>query len=587
VIRFLYTLCFMASSVGIGALQAQPNARPAQKLYIINTAGDDVTVTDVATNKVLGRIEVGPRPHGIAASAAGDLLLVTVEGGKGELVWIDPATDKVVRRLRTGSAPNQLAVTPDGKFAFVPVSGGNYEVVDVAQAKIIDKIFTGGQPHNTVCSADGQRMYLAPIGNPKKVTIVDVASRKVLGEIPFSNSVRPVAITKDEKKFFAQVDGLVGIEMADVAARKMIHRVPAEIPPELKKISSRSHGLGIRPGDKEVWDCDVERKVVHVYDITGEKPRQTATIPIGGTVYWLTFGPDGKYCYVSVRSKNEVAVVDTATREVVARIPTGKEPKRLLVVEMRGATTAQTPKKPPTQQERINKVRTDLKNPQAEIRRAAILSLVHSDLSATLREEIQEDLKDKDAEVRAAAATATGNLGAAAVPAVSALIGQLQNDPSKEARETAARALGRIGKASKDERRAVPHLRTSAAKDADPVTRVVALSALAMMDVDVGEQVAALRKFLHDENPLVRMKAAHGLGMIGSAAKVAAPEIVTVLEHATDAHHRGYIARALGNTGDPASLPALYKALRNETDPGARGEIQGAIARLGGKAPQM
>jgi YVTN family beta-propeller protein len=336
VIRFLYTLCFMASSVGIGALQAQPNARPAQKLYIINTAGDDVTVTDVATNKVLGRIEVGPRPHGIAASAAGDLLLVTVEGGKGELVWIDPATDKVVRRLRTGSAPNQLAVTPDGKFAFVPVSGGNYEVVDVAQAKIIDKIFTGGQPHNTVCSADGQRMYLAPIGNPKKVTIVDVASRKVLGEIPFSNSVRPVAITKDEKKFFAQVDGLVGIEMADVPARKMIHRVPAEIPPELKKIGSRSHGLGIRPGDKEVWDCDVERKVVHVYDITGDKPRQTATIPIGGTVYWLTFGPDGKYCYVSVRSRNEVAVVDTATREVVARIPTGKEPKRLLVVEMRG-----------------------------------------------------------------------------------------------------------------------------------------------------------------------------------------------------------------------------------------------------------
>ena len=82
-------------------------------------------------------------------------------------------------------------------------------------------------------------------------------------------------------------------------------------------------------------------------------------------------------------------------------------------------------------------------------------------------------------------ATATGNLGATAAPAVPALIGQLQKDPSKEARETAARALGRIGKASKEERRAVPHLRTSAAKDADPVTRVVALGALAMMDVEL------------------------------------------------------------------------------------------------------
>jgi HEAT repeat protein len=247
--------------------------------------------------------------------------------------------------------------------------------------------------------------------------------------------------------------------------------------------------------------------------------------------------------------------------------------------------TAQTPKQAPTQQERVDKVRTDLKNARVEIRRAAILSLVHSDLSATLRGDIQEALKDKDAEVRATAATATGNLGAGAVPAIPALVAQLQADPSKEARETAARALGRIGKAAKDERRAVPQLRTSAAKDADPVTRVVALGALAMMDVDVTQQVTALRRFLHDESPLVRMKAAHGLGMIGSAAKGAAPEIVTVLERASDAHHRGYIARALGNTGDPASLAALYKAFRDETDPGARGEMQGAIVRLGGKAP--
>jgi YVTN family beta-propeller protein len=328
-------LLFIAAILGaVSLLHAQEPAQPWRKLYVINTAGDDVTVVDVATNKVVGRIEVGPLPHGIAAPASGDLLLVTVEGGKGELVWIDPLTDKVIRRLPTGPAPNQLAVTPDGKFAYVPVGGGDYQVVDVAQAKIVDKIVTGGQPHNTVCSADGQRMYLAPLGGKKTVTIVDVASRKVVGEIPFSGSVRPIAITRDEKKFFAQVDGLVGIEMADVATRKMIHRVPAEIAPELQKINSRSHGLGIRPGDKELWDCDVERKLVHVYDITSEKPRQVASIPIGGTVYWLTFDPDGKFGYVSVRSRNEVAVVDAATREVVARIPVGKEPKRLLVVDV-------------------------------------------------------------------------------------------------------------------------------------------------------------------------------------------------------------------------------------------------------------
>jgi YVTN family beta-propeller protein len=308
---------------------------PRQKLYITNSSGNDITVADVATNKVIGRIEVGPHPHGIAAPAAQDFILVTIEESKpGELVWIDPATDKVTRRLPIGPAPNQLAVTPDGKFAYVPVSDGYYDVIDVARVKIIERIFTGGRPHNPVCSADGNRMYLAPMGNPKKVTIARVDTHKVIGEIPFTSVVRPVAITKDEKRFFAEVDGLVGIEMADIAARKMIQRVPAELAPEHRQKGSRSHGLGIRPDEKEIWECDVEHKEVHVYDITSAHPKQIATIPMPGNVYWLTFGPDGRFCYVSVLSHNEVAVVDTATKQIVARIPAGKEPKRLLVLTL-------------------------------------------------------------------------------------------------------------------------------------------------------------------------------------------------------------------------------------------------------------
>ena len=135
----------------------------------------------------------------------------------------------------------------------------------------------------------------------------------------------------------------------------------------------------------------------------------------------------------------------------------------------------------------------------------------------------------------------------------------------------------------KTNRDAVEPLRQAAAQDADPVTRVVALGALAMMEQDVAGQLTALRKYLHHDEPLVRMKACHALGMLGTAAKAAAPEIVPVLEKETDPHRRGYVARALGNTGDPDSLPALEKALKNETDPGAQGEMRGAIQRLKGK----
>ncbi len=335
--RFL--LAFLVLALPALALAADP-AQVRQKLYVTNSQGDDVTVIDTATNKVIGRIEVGPHPHGIAAPAAQDVVYVTIEGhgpGKpGELVWIDPKTDKVTRRMDTGPEPNQLAVTPDGKFAYVPVNDGHWEVIDLDKGKIVERLFagSGSRPHNTLCSADGKRMYLAPMGTPKKVFVADTATHKVIGEIPLSNVVRPIALSPDEKRLYANVDGLVGFEVADVAERKKIQRVPAELTAEQKKAASRSHGIGVRPDGKEVWTCDVEHFQVQVFDVTGDKPKQTHTIPIGSQVYWLTFRPDGKVCYVSARGASAVAVVDTATKEVVARVPVGKEPKRLLVVTL-------------------------------------------------------------------------------------------------------------------------------------------------------------------------------------------------------------------------------------------------------------
>jgi hypothetical protein len=74
--------------------------------------------------------------------------------------------------------------------------------------------------------------------------------------------------------------------------------------------------------------------------------------------------------------------------------------------------------------------------------------------------------------------------------------------------------------------------------------------------------------------------------MLGAAAKTAAPEIIGVLDQETDPHRSGYIARSLGSKGDPESLPALYKALKKDTDEGAKGEMRGVIEKLGAKPPE-
>ena len=246
--------------------------------------------------------------------------------------------------------------------------------------------------------------------------------------------------------------------------------------------------------------------------------------------------------------------------------------------------TAQAAEAKPSVEEQITKVKADLQHSDAAVRQTAIGSLVHSTISPKLLEEMRSALSDPDDVVRSRAATAIGNLGADAVVAIPQLASQLKSDKAKEARETAARALGRIGKAApKSADQLVPLLRTASQADADPVTRIVALGALAMVNVELPSQITALRKYLHHEDELVRMKSSHALGMLGLAAKDAAPEIVEVLKHETDSHRRGYVARALGATGDPASLPGLEAARKVETDPGATGELGGALSRLKAK----
>ena len=53
-----------------------------------------------------------------------------------------------------------------------------------------------------------------------------------------------------------------------------------------------------------------------------------------GGGYWMTFSPDGKRCYISERIGNTVAVIDTETRQTIARIPVGSVPKRVMVVTL-------------------------------------------------------------------------------------------------------------------------------------------------------------------------------------------------------------------------------------------------------------
>jgi DNA-binding beta-propeller fold protein YncE len=309
-----------------------------RQLWVTNAYGEEVHVFEVGTWKLLRTIKVGPNPHGISATADGKTVHIALEnflGKEGELLWVDAASGDIKGRVKVGAKPNENECTPDGKWIYVPCEEGQYWVIDGEHKKVAAKIDTGGRPHNTTISPDGKRMYLSPMGAPKKVTIVDIlAGHKVVGEIPFENSVRPPAISKDEKLFFQNIDGLLGFQVADIASRKVVKTVTEKPDDDMKDVQTRSHGLCVRPDQKEIWSCNVEHDTVHMHEMTSGNYEEIKRLKMPGRIYWVTFTPDSKWGFVSVRSKQQVAVIDCQTKEIVKLLDAGKEPKRTQVIDV-------------------------------------------------------------------------------------------------------------------------------------------------------------------------------------------------------------------------------------------------------------
>ena len=209
--------------------------------------------------------------------------------------------------------------------------GKNYDV---------DPIATIG-PHNTWINPAGTRAYLEVLTVPY-IYVADTKTNQVLGKVgPFSKGIRPFAVSDDERYVYANVDGLLGFEIAEIQKNpwggRLIARVEAQTPaarladipdpPARKPHSTPSHGLNLRPDQKEVWMVDGVYGYVYAFDVTSRPPRQIASIPIFQSATerphpgWITFGIDGRKAYPTAASSS-------TTKAIVARIPTSENCSR-------------------------------------------------------------------------------------------------------------------------------------------------------------------------------------------------------------------------------------------------------------------
>src|SRR5262249_9153490 len=138
-----------------------------------NSAGDNVTIIDPATNKVVGEvsgIEVG---HGAAGAPDGSHIYVSNEADS-TLDVIDARTLRVTNKVPLSGHPNNIGISKDGKRVYISIreAQGAVDVVDTAALKRVKSIPIKGAVHNTYVTPDGKYVVAGSIAG-KSLTVID------------------------------------------------------------------------------------------------------------------------------------------------------------------------------------------------------------------------------------------------------------------------------------------------------------------------------------------------------------------------------------------------------------------------------
>jgi YVTN family beta-propeller protein len=296
-------------------------------LYVGNSRGDDVSVVDLTSLKVIGDIKVGERVHGVAVEPDGKRLFVSVESDC--TLRIVDTTTRAMDTIKVSGRPNQVAVTPDGRYVVVPIRDGDrVDLVDAAKKEVV-KSLPIKEPHNAVNAGSNRYVFVSSMGSGE-INIIDYSA-----VIPAGGRPRPYVVSQDGRTMFVAVSELHGFDIVDIPEKHVIERVemPAEhpIPHPLRYESSdtRTHGLALTPDGGELWVTSLLDDCVYIYEVKAKK--FVGKVPTGGGPNWVAFTPDGKYVCVSNTDSDDVSVIDVKARKEVTRIKVGRVPKRLAI----------------------------------------------------------------------------------------------------------------------------------------------------------------------------------------------------------------------------------------------------------------
>lgn len=261
-------------------------------------------------------------------------VLLVANKGDNSMGIIDLAAGKQIAQVAEGGVTgHEIIASRDGKLAYVPIygnsgvgqpgtDGSNMVVVDLASRKVVGNVDFGKgvRPHCPLFGPKNGLLYVSTeLDN--SITIIDPATLKIVGIVPTGQKQSHMfAITRDGRRAYTANVGPGTVSVLDLDARKTITIIP--VSPQIQRIS-------LSLDDKLAFTSDVTKPQLAVIDTATNKIKKW--IPMPGLGYGSAPTQDGGWLVIALPLVNQVAAIDLHAMKVTHTITVPSRPQEVLV----------------------------------------------------------------------------------------------------------------------------------------------------------------------------------------------------------------------------------------------------------------
>jgi YVTN family beta-propeller protein len=320
-ILVVFSLGLVAGCADLQVKEADEATR--SRVFVANESSNSVTVVDGDSFQVIATVDArNHATHDLAVSRDGRWLFAT-NLASGRLSAINTKALETVASIATGDRAHVVTLTNDNRQAWVANIGENtISIVDTGTFRILGTILVGKGPTGLTFSRDGRFAYVSNQGD-KTVEVIDTASHRVLKAIPVGTNPHFLVLGPDGRIWGTNTGG-TDIYVIDPATQDKIAAI--NVGPAPQQIAFGFKGL--QGPNAYVTVAGLNRVVVVSADPSNL--RILEQIDVGQRPNGISNNREGTRLFVVHETSNDLKVIDTGSSSVLATVPVGRKPIRVV-----------------------------------------------------------------------------------------------------------------------------------------------------------------------------------------------------------------------------------------------------------------